>query len=1094
MRTKNYLASFGILICIISSAVFASDYYIDKNNPIANDSNPGTVAFPWRTITKANQTLVAGDTVYIKAGNYSASIDPNNSGTSTNPITYRNYEAEDVTIQNSSYGINLNGNDYIIVQGINFTGCTRNLYIQNSANYNVIAYCSFSLSSVNNWDSSVLNGNSQYNWIHHCQFSKGGECTSGGEDFGQVLDIGTDSSYTDLTRYNLIEDSVFFHGGHHLMGLYAGYNIVRNNYFHNEEWSRGRGNRTLYMVGREAVTGHNIIEGNRFGYAARPCDDYTVGCVSVSSHNNLFRHNKFYHNNAYSLGFYGYSGYSQGAYNKVYSNTIFNSGYNIYPTYEGGSEDTAVIFFLSTTTGNVLKNNLYFSNHQAHSGNTSGQTFVNNWNGDVQGNPLFIDASVTPPLDKTDPTLPNLDLQSTSPVIDSGGALTAVAQADSGSGITLQVTDASYFQDGTWARPGTVQADWIAIGTVWNVVQIASISGNTITLTNSIARNDFDPVWLYKKSDGVIVLYGLAPDIGAYEYTGSQPTPTVIVTSPNGGESWQAGSTHNITWTTTGTVGNLKLEYSSDNGAEYETLSESTPNDGNFSWRIPNDISSECLVKVSEIDGAPSDVSDGVFSITPSTQPNIALSRTQLNFGSRIQGVTTTGQAFLITNSGVGTLNWSITDNRVWLSCNPTSGNNSGVVKVNVNPSGLAAGTYTGTITVTDPQAGNSPQHLVVNLRIYASSGDSPPIGVFDTPADGLTVSGSVPVTGWALDDIEVSRIEIKRDPDPDDPPEAVGGDGLIYIGDAVFVKGARPDVEGLYPSYPLNDRAGWGYLMLTYGLPRHGNGTFRLYAFAEDGSGHRVQLGSSQITSDNANTVQPFGTIDTPNQGEVISDTYINFGWALTPPSKIIPTNGSTIWISIDGVFIGHPDYNHFRQDIYDSFPGYLNRGGAVGFYYLETTGYSNGVHNIGWYAVDDNGDSDGFGSRFFEIQNSEGATSLISGMDHLYYLVDKSGRLNIATEGPQHLEVEQMERIKIKLQGEGSNRFIGWGLDETKSLPVGSTLDSENGIFYWSIGPGFLGLHILHFAVSDGEYRSQPVKISIRIIPKKYDRGKGL
>jgi len=50
---------------------------------------------------------------------------------------------------------------------------------------------------------------------------------------------------------------------------------------------------------------------------------------------------------------------------------------------------------------------------------------------------------------------------------------------------------------------------------------------NTMTLTNGITRNPGDPLWLHKKSDGVRVLYGAAPDIGAYEYTGATaPAPS----------------------------------------------------------------------------------------------------------------------------------------------------------------------------------------------------------------------------------------------------------------------------------------------------------------------------------------------------------------------------------------------------------------------------------------------------------------------------------------------------------------------------------------------------------------------------------------
>src|SRR5512140_3133527 len=55
----------------------AAVYYVD---PTGDDSNAGTAAHPWRTIQKAADTLVAGETVYIKAGTYHERVVPQNSG------------------------------------------------------------------------------------------------------------------------------------------------------------------------------------------------------------------------------------------------------------------------------------------------------------------------------------------------------------------------------------------------------------------------------------------------------------------------------------------------------------------------------------------------------------------------------------------------------------------------------------------------------------------------------------------------------------------------------------------------------------------------------------------------------------------------------------------------------------------------------------------------------------------------------------------------------------------------------------------------------------------------------------------------------
>jgi PKD repeat protein len=67
----------------------AVGYFVDTNNSGASDSNPGTEALPWKTITKANQVLVPGDTVYIKAGTYTSYIAPARSGTASGRITYK---------------------------------------------------------------------------------------------------------------------------------------------------------------------------------------------------------------------------------------------------------------------------------------------------------------------------------------------------------------------------------------------------------------------------------------------------------------------------------------------------------------------------------------------------------------------------------------------------------------------------------------------------------------------------------------------------------------------------------------------------------------------------------------------------------------------------------------------------------------------------------------------------------------------------------------------------------------------------------------------------------------------------------------------
>lgn len=476
--------------------------------------------------------------------------------------------------------------------------------------------------------------------------------------------------------------------------------------------------------------------------------------------------------------------------------------------------------------------------------------------------------------------------------------------------------------------------------------------------------------------------------------------------------------------------------------------------------------------------------------------PELSVNRSQLYFGASTSGAVSEAQTFSIGKSPGSSIDWSVSDDKGWLECSPASGTDAGVVTVSVNPSGLSAGTYNGTVTVTSPDASNSPLTVPVILTVHSSGSLDGPFGQFATPEDGSSVSSSVPVTGWVLDDVGVNSVGIYREE----------GKSLVYIGDALFVEGARPDVEQAYPGYPLNYRAGWGYMMLTNFLPNGGNGTFKIHAVATDMEGHEVTLGVKTIYVDNLHAVKPFGAIDTPVSGGAASgSTFRNVGWVLTPMPNAIPTNGSTIHVIVDGVDLGNPVYNKYREDIAGLFPGYANSNGALAYFDFDTTGYSNGVHTIAWAATDDAGNSDGIGSRYFVIQNSNASERAAgkqdAGMD---IPVDIStpvavvkgcgwdaARVDIypGEDGFISIKMQELERLEIRLgdcsgveEGVMHSGYMVVG-ERLAALPAGSTFDRERGIFYWQAGPGFVGDYYFVF-FEDNRIRKN---ITVHIIPKK-------
>lgn len=243
-----------------------------------------------------------------------------------------------------------------------------------------------------------------------------------------------------------------------------------------------------------------------------------------------------------------------------------------------------------------------------------------------------------------------------------------------------------------------------------------------------------------------------------------------------------------------------------------------------------------------------------------------------------------------------------------------------------------------------------------------------PPFGSFDTPLDNSTVYGSIAITGWALDNTGIASLKIYR--------ETISGESgdMVYLGEAFFVEGIRPDVAAQYPDCPNNTSAGWGYMLLTNGLPNQGNGTFCLYAIATDLDDFKVTWGPKTIHADNDNAVKPFGDINAPAQMETISGNYYPvYGWALTPQPNTIPTDGSTIVIYVDGVPLGNVFYNFYRSDIAETYPGYNNSNGAHFYFYLNTILYNDGIHTIYAAVTDDAGNSESIGSRFFYIDNDQ-------------------------------------------------------------------------------------------------------------------------
>jgi hypothetical protein len=603
---------------------------------------------------------------------------------------------------------------------------------------------------------------------------------------------------------------------------------------------------------------------------------------------------------------------------------------------------------------------------------------------------------------------------------------------------------------------------------------------------------------------------------GTLEMT-RQVTAPVITTQP---ESQTVASGANATFTVAATdAPAYRWQVSANGGASFTDLSDALPY---------SDVTSATLTVTGASAGlsgyqyravannSAGSATSSAATLTVTAPPAMSIDKTSLTFSA-----TTTGAAFSsktgtqtvrLTQTGDGTVGWTVVSIAPWLVVSPTSGSGSATLNLSVQFAPGLASTQSDNVTLTFTGAGNTAGPIVVTLNTVTSTADTPPQGSFDTPANGSTgVTGSVPVTGWAIDDKEVTRVRILRNPVAGEPAGQ-----LVFIGDAVQVEGARPDVQAMFPTVPRASRAGWGYLLLTNVLPGLGNGTFTLTAIADDADGHSTTLGTKTITCANSSATTPTGALDTPAPGASVSGNVTNFGWVLAPsPYRADPPGGGTVRVVVDGTVIGAvPSGWTSRSDLTALFPAaqYPGIGHALGVAVFDSTQYANGVHTISWLVTDNLGSASGIGSRYFTVSNGSldldpaqgtvtgtgsrviaGSTSptipfdaalRIDSAAALAAAVDQApgaftairGRRGSNLDAPLEayavdggrvtVRAEELDRIELHLKGvesavTGYLRVAG----ALAPLPIGSALNAQTGVFTWGPGVGFVGTYDLVF-----------------------------
>ncbi|MFC1654911.1 immunoglobulin domain-containing protein, partial [Myxococcota bacterium] len=106
------------------------------------------------------------------------------------------------------------------------------------------------------------------------------------------------------------------------------------------------------------------------------------------------------------------------------------------------------------------------------------------------------------------------------------------------------------------------------------------------------------------------------------------PPPSITITRPAGGESFTAGDTEQIQWTTVG-VDDVRMDFSADDGQTWitaaETVDTQSPDWGDYPWTVPNIPTTQARIQLTVYSDPFNATVSNQFTIVGSGNPQVTL-------------------------------------------------------------------------------------------------------------------------------------------------------------------------------------------------------------------------------------------------------------------------------------------------------------------------------------------------------------------------------------------------------------------------------------------------------------------------------------
>lgn len=185
------------------------------------------------------------------------------------------------------------------------------------------------------------------------------------------------------------------------------------------------------------------------------------------------------------------------------------------------------------------------------------------------------------------------------------------------------------------------QIRWLSLNLVNVKIEYSPDNGSSWeVITNSTPNESRQYIWNVEASESNQCLVRISDvrnpakfDVSDNSFIITEEIVEFIeLTSPNGGENWEAVTTQQITWTSEN-IESVKIEYTTDNGGSWNEITNSvTASTTSYNWTVPNIESDECLIKISNAQNPNLyDLSDSPFSISYRTELIIAVTSPSAN-------------------------------------------------------------------------------------------------------------------------------------------------------------------------------------------------------------------------------------------------------------------------------------------------------------------------------------------------------------------------------------------------------------------------------------------------------------------------------